>query len=131
MERYNMEKQYKIIATAPGEPDIVVELSEAEYADYYERLNNPPKPTLTGSHLAAFLRGVFKSKPLSYRVSVLREVYPLLDILERDLALTEPEYLEFVSLFEQIVSLTMTPQDVSDVLAATQQFVSGYMFSTV
>jgi len=126
-----MDKIYKTIATAPGEPDIVVELSEAEYADYYERLNNPPKPTLTGSQLVAFLRGVFKSKPLSYRVSVLREVYPILDILERDLALTEPEYLEFVTLFEQTVATTMSPQDVADVLTATQQFVSGFVYFTV
>jgi len=126
-----MEKQYKVIATAPGEPDIVVELSEAEYADYYERLNNPAKPTLTGSHLVVFLRGVFKSKPLSYRVSVLREVYPILDILERDPALTEAEYLEFVTLFEQTVTLTMPPQDVADVLTATQQFVSGFVFATI
>jgi len=126
-----MDKIYKTIATAPGEPDIVVELSEAEYADYYERLNNPSKPTLTGNQLVAFLRGVFKSKPLSYRVSVLREVYPILDILERDPALTEAEYLEFVTLFEQTVTLTMPPQDVADVLTATQQFVSGFVFATI
>lgn len=124
-------KIYKTIATAPGQPDIVVELTEAEYADYYERLNNPSKPTLAGANLADFLRGLFKPMPLSYRVGILRNVYPILDILERDPSITETEYLEFVDLLKLAVQDSMTEADIQGILTAVEQYIAGFDFKTV
>lgn len=129
----NDERQIitKTIATPPGQPDIVVELTEAEYADYYERLNNPPKPTLSGGDLSGYLRELFKTKPLSYRVIVLKEIYPVLDILERDPSLTEAEYLEFVDVLTQIASGVMPQEDIQATLLAVSEFVSKHKFHTI
>jgi hypothetical protein len=64
-------------------------------------------------------------------VIVLKEIYPVLDILERDPSLTEAEYLEFVDVLTQIASGVMPQEDIQATLLAVSEFVSKHKFHTI
>jgi hypothetical protein len=125
------ERPTKIIATAPGELDIVVPLTDEEWIEYKQReeesKNKDRRETLSGKILVSYLRSLFKGRPIKERVLLLGgEVCNLLNVIESDSSISNQEYTELKQFLrsEMIGKIDMIQIDLISTL--TDKFIEQY-----
>ena len=125
------ERPHKIIATAPGEPDIVVPFTDEEWAIWKAEqeayLAQDHRPILSGAILVDRFRLLFAGKTLAERIAILGgDVNTILAIVEKEPIMTQADYNDLRTILTSAMTGKISAEEIGEITALADAFVNGY-----